>query len=232
VETESGSSFSIAAQRTDLVSTLKKRIQAAVNVPASQQILVFNGLALDDDKEFQAYAIPDTFAVSLVMRTQHPVIHLRQCEAPPVDLEVDLNWKISDLKERIQAKLECDVNPILLVRAHKTGMWAQIRYPEDDEILSAVGIWQHSNLMVSLPSSIPDSFGVYLKCMTGECVPFFAAPSMRVDRFKWFVYNFLDTPVDQQRLIYAGKQLEDEKTFQDYAVPSNATLHQVLRLRG
>lgn len=54
--------------------------------------------------------------------------------------------------------------------------------------------------------------------------------SNHIGNFKHWIYNFINFPFS--RLIYAGKQMNDDKTARDYNIEGGSVLHLVLALRG
>ncbi|KIO32154.1 hypothetical protein M407DRAFT_18959 [Tulasnella calospora MUT 4182] len=77
------------------------------------------------------------------------------------------------------------------------------------------------------------TFSIFLRELTGiiRCITD-VHPSDNIDRLKIKVEDALGVPVDQQRLIFAGKQLEDDQTLAYYSIQKESTIDFVLRLRG
>lgn len=149
-------------------------------------------------------------------------LFLRLVEGSNLAVEVEPSCTGDGLQRRLQEVLGSCVQSSYIVHGCST--------LQGTVAISEQGVSDRSTL--ELRCRLRGGMMIKVKTLTGKEIEIDIEPSDTIERIKERVEEKEGIPPIQQRLIFAGKQMNDDKTAKDYNIEGGSVLHLVLALRG
>ncbi|XP_056845754.1 polyubiquitin-like [Raphanus sativus] len=218
--------ITLYVRRSDTIGNVKAMIQEERGILSDKQMLSFFGIMMEDNRTLGDYYIERDSILHLVIRpggVMRIFVFVKTLIGVGVTttLHVRSSDTIGDVKAMIQRMegIPSDQQRLVFVGYHDM---------EDHLTVSDCNIQEYSTLHLVL--RLGGFMRIFVKFLTGKTIFLVVQGSSTIDFVKTIIQRKEGFPTDQQRLIFAGYQMEGDSTLADYNIQKDSSVHCVLRV--